>query len=321
MMRGVIYVLAVCFLVTGVVAQEPHFVVSQNGTGDFTSVQAAIDAVPDFRKATTIILVKQGTYKEKLILPASKINVRLLGEADRQVVITGDDFAARPNSFGEPMGTTGSSGFFVFGDGFVAENITFENTAGAVGQAVAVRVDSDRAIFQNCRFLGFQDTLYPHKSGSRQYYKNCYIEGATDFIFGWATAVFDSCELYCRKGGQFLTAASTEESVSHGFVFRNCRITGDAPEASFYLGRPWRPYAKTVFISCFMDAHIRPEGWHNWDKPDAEKSTFYAEYGSFGPGASTSGRVPWSHQLSEADLPRYSLVEIFDGWDPGTLDL
>jgi pectinesterase len=297
-------------------AQSYDFVVAKDGSGDFSTVQEAIMAVPDFRKNTTSIYIKNGVYKEKLILPASKTGVRMIGEDVKKTIITNDDFAQKKNRFGEEMGTTGSSGFFVFGDSFIAENITFENSAGPVGQAVAVWVDGDKVIFNNCRFLGNQDTLYPHGKESRQYYKNCYIEGTTDFIFGWSTAVFEGCEIYCKKGGSYITAASTEEGEPYGFVFLNCRITGNAPDESYYLGRPWRPYAKTIFINSQLGDHIKPEGWHNWDKPDAEKTSFYAEYGSKGPGAAPKNRVAWSHQLSQQSLKDYSLNAIFGDWNP-----
>lgn len=297
-------------------AQTYGFVVAQDDSGDFKTVQEAIMAVPDFRKNTTTIYIKNGTYKEKLILPASKTAVKFVGEDAQKTILTNDDFASKKNVFGEEMGTTGSTSFYVFGDDFTAENITFENSAGPVGQAVAVRIDGDRVMFENCRFLGFQDTLYPHGRDSRQYYKNCYIEGTTDFIFGWSTAVFEDCEIFSKEGGHYITAASTEESTEYGFVFLNCRLTGNAPENSYYLGRPWRPYAQTVFINCQMGPHIKPEGWHNWDKPEAEKTSFYAEYGSSGPGADTAARVSWSHQLSQEQLGQYSLDKIFKDWQP-----
>jgi pectinesterase len=224
------------------------FVVAQDGSGDFKTVQAAINAVPDFRKNRTTIFIKNGAYKEKLILPTSKTNVSFIGEKVEKTILTYDDYASKENIFGEEKGTTGSTSFYVFGDGFHAQNITFENSSGPVGQAVAVRVDGDRIIFDNCRFLGFQDTLYPHGEESRQYYKNSYIEGTVDFIFGWSTAVFENCEIFCKGDGGYVTAASTLEETAYGFVFINCRITGNAPENSFYLGRPWCPYAQTVFI-------------------------------------------------------------------------
>lgn len=301
-------------------AQSPglqyDFVVASDGSGDFTTVQAAINAVPDYRKNETIIFVRNGVYKEKLILPGSKTNVRLIGEDWKNTILTFDDFASKKNRFGEEIGTTGSTSFFIFGDGFRAEDLTFENSSGPVGQAVAVRVDGDRVMFQHCRFLGFQDTLYPHGEKSRQYYKDCYIEGTTDFIFGWSTAVFEDCTIFCKTGGHYVTAASTPEGNAYGFVFLNCRITGDAPANSFYLGRPWRPFAKTVYINCFMDKHITPEGWHNWNKPDAEKTAFYGEYGSTGPRADASQRVKWSHLLTTEEAQSYSLKNILGDWQP-----
>lgn len=313
-----ILALLLCFVLHFAQAQQKYdFVVAQDGTGDFRTVQEAINAVPDFRKQETTVFIKNGVYKEKLVLPASKTSVKFIGEDVRKTILTHDDFASKKNGFGEEMGTTGSSSFFIFGDDFSAENITFENAAGPVGQAVAVRIDGDRVMFTNCRFLGNQDTLYPHGEKSRQYYKNCYIEGTTDFIFGWATAVFDNCEIYCKKGGSYITAASTLPETPYGFVFLNCRITGNAPANSYYLGRPWRPYAKTVFINTYMGNQIVPEGWHNWGKPDAEKTSFYAEYNSKGPGAAPASRVKWAHQLTKEQLKDYTLEQIFQGWVPG----
>ncbi|NOT73684.1 MAG: pectin esterase [Cyclobacteriaceae bacterium] len=292
------------------------FTVSKDDKADFKTVQEAINAVPDFRKNVTTIRIKNGIYKEKLTLPATKTNVRLVGEDPLRTILTYDDFYTRKNRFGEDIGTTGSSSFFIFGDGFTAENITFENSAGPVGQAVAVRVDGDRQTFINCRFIGNQDTLYPHAEKSRQYYKDCYIEGTVDFIFGPSTCIFENCTIFCKKEG-FATAASTIEGTPYGYVFLNCRITGDAAQNSFFLGRPWRPFAKTVFVNCFLDKHIKPEGWNNWNKPDAEKTSFYAEYKSTGPGASPNTRVAWSHQLTDDEAKLYTVKSIFVDWEPG----
>ena len=295
------------------------YVVAANGSGDFKTVQEAINAVPDFRKKRTRIFIKSGTYKEKLVLPASKTNVTLIGEDKDSTLLTYDDFAQKLNSFGEEMGTTGSTSFFVFGDDFHAKNITFENSAGPVGQAVAVRVDGDKVIFDNCRFLGFQDTLYPHGRESRQYYRNCYIEGTTDFIFGWSTAVFDNCEIYSKEGGHYITAASTEEGAEHGFVFLDCKLTGDAPKETVYLGRPWRPFAQTVFINTTMGEHIKKEGWHNWNKPQAEQTVFYAESNNSGPGYTPSKRVKWAKILSPEEAKKYTIKNVLrgsDNWDP-----
>jgi pectinesterase len=289
------------------------FVVAKDGSGDFTTVQEAIDAVPHLRKKRTRILVRKGTYKEKLILPSTKTMVSIIGEDVMETIITYDDYASRKNSFGEEMGTSGSSGFFIFGDDFIAKNLTFSNTAGEVGQAVAVRVDGDRILFENCRFLGFQDTLYPHGRNSRQYYRKCYIEGTVDFIFGWATALFEDCTIHCKQRG-YITAASTPEDSPYGFVFLRCRITGDAGENSFYLGRPWRPHARVVYLHCEMDRHIKPEGWHNWNKPETENTAFYAEYKCSGKGANPGKRVAWSHQLTDENASLYTPVGVLGDW-------
>lgn len=293
------------------------YIVARDGSGDFSKIQDVIDAIPHLRKGRTTVFIKNGIYKEKIIIPTTKVNISFIGEDVNETIITYDDYASKENKFGETLGTSGSSSIYIYGSGFEAENITFSNTSGEIGQAVAVRVDGDQVVFRNCKFLGYQDTLYPHGEVSRQYYKNCYIEGTVDFIFGWSTAVFDSCHIHCiRGGGGFITAASTLEETKYGFVFRNCKLTGVGTEANYYLGRPWRPHAKTVFLNCNLGSHIRPEGWHNWNKPDAEKSSFYAEYGNTGPGSDISKRVKWMHHLDKKQADLYTLENIFDGWNP-----
>jgi pectinesterase len=296
-------------------AQKYDFTVAQDGSGDFKTVQEAINAVPDMRVNRTFILIKAGIYKEKLTLPATKTNVSFIGEDVTKTVLTYDDFASHKNRFGENIGTSGSSSFFIYGDGFTAENITLENSAGAVGQAVAVRIDGDKVSFFNCRFLGFQDTLYPHGENSRHYFKNCYIEGTVDYIFGFSTVLFDNCTLFCKRGG-YVTAASTPQNKQYGFVFRNCKITGSAPDSSFCLGRPWRPYAKVVFLECEMSAVIHPEGWNNWGKTENEKTAFYAEYKSKGVGANQPKRAVWSHQLTTEEAKLYTTANILGDWNP-----
>ena len=312
-MKLYITILYSLFFTTIVVAKNFDFVVTADGSGDFKTVQEAINAVPDFRKNRTTILIRNGVYKEKLVLSASKTNVTFIGEDVEKTIVTYDDFASKKNRFGEEVGTTGSTSFYIFGEGFTAENITFENSSGPVGQAVAVRIDGDMVAFKNCRFLGFQDTLYPHGEKSRQYYKNCYIEGTVDFIFGWSTAVFEECTIFCKDHG-YITAPSTLEDTPYGFVFLNCKITGDAPESSFYLGRPWRPYGKSVFIECELGQHIKPEGWHNWNKPDAEQTAFFAEYKNTGKGAGNNLRATWSHQLSDEQVKEYNKSNILGEW-------
>lgn len=295
------------------VASEYHFVVAADGSGNFRTVQEAINAVPDFRKNETLIFIKKGKYKEKLVLAGSKTNVVFIGEDRESTILTFDDFASKKNCFGEEMGTTGSTSFYIFGDGFRAENITFENSSGPVGQAVAVRIDGNQVVFINCKFSGFQDTLYPHGENSHQYYRNCIIEGTVDFIFGWSTAVFDRCTIICKDRG-YITAPSTNEGTPFGFIFLACTITGPASEGSFYLGRPWRPFGKAAFLYCELGSMIRPEGWHNWNKPEAEKTTYFAEYQNTGAGAGLTKRSSWSHQLSDEEAVGYTPERILGDW-------
>ena len=299
-------------------SKDYNIVVAQDGSGDFTTVQAAINAVPDYRKAgPTRIYIKKGMYKEKIVIAESKQGVQLIGEDG--AVLTYDDYAQKPNIFGEGKGTSGSGSVYIFGPDFFAENITFENTSGPVGQAVACHVAGDRAVFRRCRFLGFQDTLYTFGENTREYYEDCYIEGTVDFIFGKATAVFNRCELRSKRTGGFLTAPATPQSSSYGYVFYDCKLTADegVEAGSVWLSRPWRPYGKTVFIRCKMGEHIRPEGWNNWGKTDNERTAYYAEYQCYGKGADTSRRVAWSHQLKDANA--YVMTNILkgaDGWNP-----
>lgn len=290
-------------------------VVAKDGSGDFFTVQEAINAVPDYRKnARTTILIKEGSYKEKVIIPASKNAVSLIGQGE--VKITYDDYASKPNIFGENKGTSGSSSCYIYAPDFYAENITFENTSGPVGQAVACFVSADRAYFKKCRFLGFQDTLYTYGKGCRQYYDECYIEGTVDFIFGWSTAVFNRCHIHSIENG-YITAPSTDKGQKYGYVFYNCEITANSDVDKVYLSRPWRPYAQAVFIQCNMDKHILPEGWDNWRNKNNEKTVFYAEYKSKGEGANPGKRVAYSKQLKNTD--GYSIEEVLsgnDGWNP-----
>lgn len=292
------------------------FVVAKDGSGDFFTVQEAINAVPDFRKeGRTTIYIRKGVYKEKLIIPASKINVSLIGAED--AVISGDDYASKPNRFGENMSTSGSASCYIYAPDLICENLTFENTAGRVGQAVACFVAGDRVIFRNCRFLGNQDTLYNFGKHCRQYFEDCYIEGTVDFIFGSSTAVFNRCIVHSLSKG-YLTAPSTPQDEAYGYVFIDCRLTAADGVEKVYLARPWRPYAKSVFIHCEMGGHILPVGWHNWNKKDAEKTIFFAEYENTGAGAATKKeRAKFGHQLK--NLKGYSIEEILageDGWNP-----
>ena len=291
------------------------FVVAKDGSGDFLSVQEAINAVPDFRKnVRTTILVKRGVYKEKIVIPASKINLSLIGEDGS--VLSYDDYADKLNCFGEKTGTSGSASCYIYAPDFYAENLTFENTSGPVGQAVACFVSADRAYFKHCRFLGWQDTLYTYGKGCRQYYEDCYIEGTVDFIFGWSTAVFNRCHIHSKTKG-YVTAPSTDQGQKYGYVFYDCRLTADEGVTGVYLSRPWRPYAQAVFVRCDLGGHIMPAGWNNWGNVENEKTAFYAEYQSRGAGANPKARASFSHQLH--NLEGYTMEEVLagtDGWNP-----
>lgn len=291
------------------------YVVAKDGSGDFFTIQEAINAVPDFRKeGRTTILIRPGVYKEKLIVPESKIQVSLIGQ--NGAVISNDDYASKKNVFGENMSTSGSATCYIYGHDFYAENITFENTAGRVGQAVAAFVNGDRTMFKNCRFLGNQDTLYTYGKLSRQYYEDCYIEGTVDFIFGWSTAVFNRCTIHSKSSG-YLTAPATDKGKSYGYVFYDCKMTADEGVDNVYLARPWRPYAQSVFIRCELGKHIAPAGWDNWRNKDNEKTVFFAEYQSKGEGANPQARVRYSHQLK--DIKDYSIEKVLggeDNWNP-----
>jgi pectinesterase len=307
-------VLGLALLAAPAQAQQRRQVVAQDGSGDYRTVQQALDAVPTGQKQRTTIFIKKGVYKEKLTLAAGHNFVYLLGEDAATTILTYDDYAQKQTPQGQNIGTSGSASFFMRATDFLAENLTFANSAGPVGQALAIWVGGDRVKFKNCRFLGNQDTIYT--GGRRQYYQDCYIEGTTDFIFGSSTAWFEHCELFCKKGGSYVTAASTPDTVRYGYVFSRCRLTGDAPAQSYYLGRPWRPYAKVVFLACQLGSHIRPAGWHNWSKASNEATAYYAEYASTGPGAASTQRVAWSHQLTKPEAEAYTLSQVLGDWQP-----
>ena len=295
-------------------AQPKKLVVAKDGSGDYTTIQAAVDALPAFPVDGVEIFVRSGTYREKLVIPSWKTNITLIGEDKENTIISWDDHSGKGD-----INTFTSYTVLVQGNDFRAENITIENTAGpGVGQAVALHVEADRCVFKNCRIIGDQDTLYAGVDNSRQYYINCYIEGTTDFIFGPATAVFEDCIIHCKKNS-YITAASTPQGQPYGFVFIDCTVTASTNDLKVYLGRPWRPYAQTVFIRTNLGKHIRPEGWHNWKKPEAEKTAFYAEYKSKGAGASPETRVDWSKQLKSREAKKYDPKLVLAGddhWQP-----
>lgn len=299
-------------------AEEPKsFLVATDGSGDFKTVQAAIDSLPEKNKTPVVIRIKPGIYKERINVSSNRNFITLKGEGDdpTKTTLTYDLHANSVISPAtQPVGTTGSTSIMLSGDDFTAENLTFENPSGHLGQAVAVKTNGDRIVFRNCRFLGGQDTLYPN--GKRTYFDRCYVEGRTDFIFGRATALFDHCTIHSKNGG-FVTAPSTLPEVEFGFVFLDCKLTGEG-EQKAYLGRPWRDYGSSVFIRCDMGDHIRPEGFNNW-KIEREKTARFAEYMNTGKGADRSQRVAWSRELSEDEAKKYTIQNILGGddhWDP-----
>ncbi len=293
------------------------FTVAKDGSGDFKTIQEAVNSIRDWSEVQVPIYVKKGVYKEKLIIPAQKSKISLIGEDKAQTIITFDDYSGKNG-----INTYTSHTVLVQGNDFIAENLTFENNAGPVGQAVALHVEADRVVIRNCKILGNQDTLFPSADTSRQYYVDCYIEGTTDFIFGAATVVFENCHIHSKKNS-YITAASTTQAQQFGFVFLNCKLTADTNAQKVYLGRPWRPYARTVFIHTNMDKHILPEGWHVWNTNENHLKTFYAEYGSYGPGFVKENRVAWSKQLTKKEAKKYTLKNIFKGtmaWNPSEIE-
>jgi len=303
--------LIIIFSFSWVIAFQPdtcNYIVSKNSNGDFITIQEAFNAIPDSNVNRITIFIRNGIYKEKLVLPEDKINVSIVGENKDSTIVTYDDFSGRIID-GDTLDTHHSCSFRILADNFRSENITFENSAGRVGQAVAVEVNSDKVTFYNCRFIGNQDTYYTNSFG-RIYMKDCYIEGTTDFIFGKSITVFDNCIIHSKKHS-YITAASTPEAYKYGYVFFNCTLTADSGITRVYLGRPWRDYARVVFIDCYLGNHIIPEGWHNWNKSWREQTAYYAEYNCRGPGADRSGRVNWSNELSIDIIEQYTVQQIF----------
>jgi pectinesterase len=288
-----------------------EMVVAQDGSGDFTKIQDAIDATKAFPDKRITIFIKNGTYKEKVRVPAWNNMLSLIGEDVEKTIIVWDDYF---DKIGRGRNSTFfTSTFKVEADDFYAENLTIENSAGKVGQAVALHVEGNRCVFKNCCLLGNQDTVYLTGENSNHYFTCCTIEGTTDFIFGSATAVFSACEII-SKSDSYITAASTSEGKPFGFVFIDCNLLAKEDPKKVYLGRPWRNYAKTVFINCAMGEHILPEGWHNWDKKEAESTSFYAEYKNTGAGANIDKRVRWSHNLTEKEAQNYTIENILGNW-------
>ena len=293
-------------------------VVARDGTGEFRTVSEAVEVCRAFMEYHKVIYVKKGIYKEKLIIPQWLTNIEILGEDRDATVITYDDHANIVNPLtGKGMGTFRTYTVKVEGSSITFKNITIENNSARLGQAVALHTEGDRLIFINCRLLGHQDTVYTGIAGTRLFFKDCYIEGTTDFIFGPSTAWFENCEIHSRANS-YITAASTPQDRPYGYVFNNCRLTADADIDKVYLGRPWRDYGYTLFMNCDMGRHIRPEGWHHWQK-ERQQTARSMEYNNRGEGAATDKRAAWTRQLTKKEAQKITMETVFainDTWAP-----
>jgi len=311
---SLLVLLALCRI--NVLHADTNLFVATDGSAPFKTVQSAIMAVPMGTPDNHIFIhIKPGTYKELIYVQREKRFFHLVGENPETTILTFDLNANLKGLDGKPIGTFRTPSTVIDAEDFTAENITFENGAGPVGQALAIRVDGDRAVFRNCRFLGWQDTIFINRG--RQYFENCYMQGHVDFIFGGATAFFENCRIHCLKNG-YITAASTPDTQEFGYVFSDCKITGE-PGVKTFLGRPWRIYAATAFLNTEMSDVVRPEGWNNWRKKEAEKTVRYAEFNNSGDGASPDSRPAWIKQLSKRQAKKFSVKQVLrgnDDWNP-----
>lgn len=338
-MKEVIYRILIVFILGSMIVLPPaaycqqysnaptyptSLIVAQDGSGNYKTIQEAVNSVRDLGALQVKIYVKNGVYKEKLVIPSWKTHISVIGESADKTVISNNDYSGKAFPGKDPSGrdkfsTYTSYTVLVEGNDCSIENLTIENTSGRVGQAVALHVEGDRTAVKDCRLLGNQDTLYTATENSRQYYQDCYIEGTTDFLFGEATVVFERCTIKSLINS-YVTAAATRPGHEFGYVLLNCKLIADTGAHKVFLGRPWRPYARTVFIHCELGSHIVPQGWDPWRGdamfPDKEKTAYYAEYENSGGGASAGTRVSWSKQLTKKEASQYTLKNIFNGWDP-----
>lgn len=292
--------------------------VARDGTGEFRTIDEAIEVCRAFMDYHKVIFVKNGTYKEKLIIPQWLQNIEICGESKEKTIITYDDHAnvKRPET-GKPMGTFRTYTLKIEGNAITLKNLTIENNSARLGQAVALHTEGDRLLFINCRFIGHQDTIYTGVAGTRLYFKGCYICGTTDFIFGPSIAWFEDCTIESLVNS-YVTAASTPKDQAYGYIFNNCRLIAKEGVDQVYLGRPWRDYGYTLFMNCELGGHIRPEGWHHWEK-QREQTARYLEYNNSGEGAKTKDRVVWSHQLTKKEAAQITPETVFSvgsKWNP-----
>jgi pectinesterase len=293
-------------------------VVARDGTGEFRTVDEAIEVCRAFMDYHKVIFVKNGTYKEKLIIPSWVQNIEICGEDANNTIITYDDHAnIKTSDRPMGMGTFRTYTMKIEGNDITLKNITIENNSARLGQAVAMHTEGDRLMFIGCRFVGHQDTVYTGVAGTRLYFKDCYICGTTDFIFGPSTAWFEGCTIESLINS-YVTAASTPKEQAFGYIFNNCQLIASVNTTKVYLGRPWRDYGYTLFMNCELGAHIRPEGWHHWEK-HREQTARYLEYNNHGAGNQPKQRVTWSRQLTKAEASKITPKVVFnrnDGWEP-----
>jgi pectin methylesterase-like acyl-CoA thioesterase len=316
-MKKLLFFICTIWGYTAVYGANPYdnpdtIVVARDGTGQFRNVSDAIEVCRAFMDYHKVIYIKKGTYKEKLIIPQSLTNIELCGESRDETIITWDDHANI-----NKMGTFRTYTVRVEGSQITFKNLTIENNSARLGQAVALHTEGDMLTFIGCRFLGHQDTIYTGNARTRLFFKDCYIEGTTDFIFGPSTAWFEDCDIFC-KANSYITAASTPQDVPYGYIFNNCRITTANDVDKVFLGRPWRDYGYTLFMNCDLPKQIRPEGWHKW-REGADKTCRYMEYNNRGEGAKKDQRVSWSRQLTKKEaqkITREAVFSINDVWNP-----
>jgi pectin methylesterase-like acyl-CoA thioesterase len=292
-------------------------VVAKDGSGQFTKIADAVNAVPDNSTKLTIIKVKNGIYNEKVLVPSTKQKIAIIGESREGTVLLNGDSASTIGSNGQPLGTSNSYTLRTSGADFTLENMTVQNNAGrTAGQAVALYAEGDRGIFRNVKLLGYQDTLQTERG--RQYFVDSHIEGTVDFIFGSSAAVFEN-DIIQSVGPGYVTAPSTEMGKP-GYVFINNQLiaSADAPSGTVDLGRPWRDYGMTTYINNYLGEHIRATGWNEW-VAGRSKTARFSEYLSYGPGAAPAGRVNWSTQLTAEEAIQYTIASTLggsDGWNP-----
>ncbi|MCI5709911.1 MAG: pectinesterase family protein [Prevotella sp.] len=314
-MKRLFTLLAVLFSLISLIAANKYdnpdtIVVARDGTGEFRTIDEAIEVCRAFMEYQKVIYVKNGVYKEKLIVPSWLTNITICGEDRDKTIITYDDHAnLRLEGTERKMGTFRTYTLKIEGTNITIKNITIENNAAKLGQAVCIHTEGDNLTFENCRILGNQDTIYTGTPGTHCYFHNCYIEGTTDFIFGPSTAWFENCELH-SKANSYITAASTPQGQKYGYIFNHCRLTAEPGVDKVYLGRPWRPYAHTLFMNCKMGSHICPLGWDNWRNKENEKTTRYEEYNNSGAGAPGKQRATWSRQLTKKEVASVTIKNV-----------